>query len=341
MNYNKPRCIGTGLLALDIITNGDIKIKKVLAGGSCGNVLTILSYLGWDSFPIARLARNEATEVLIQDLMKWGVHLDFLIKEDSGSTPIIIQRNYKDKKGNPNHRFEFKCPESGRFLPRYKPFLTKSIEEFDSSKLVSDFFYFDRVKRSSIEFAKICKSNGATIYFEPTSISDEKLFSESIEIADIIKFSNERIRNYEKIYPHFFENKLEIITLGKWGLKFRYNSDSWVNIPSLTLENIVDSSGSGDWTSAFFINYLFEKELKINNSSFVDQKIIKKGLSFSQAMGALNCYFEGARGVMYELKDKQTLLTYLTELIQNSLNQIQRVNNYQYLDSQICKLFET
>ncbi len=341
MNNNKPICIGTGLIALDIIMNGDVKIKKTFAGGSCGNVLTILSYLGWDSFPIARLAQNEATEVLMQDLVRWGVHLDYVFKEDTGSTPIIVQRNFKDKDGNPNHRFEFKCPESGKFLPRYKPFLAKKIEEHNFSNLTSNFFYFDRVKRSSIEFAKICKSNGATIYFEPTSISDIKLFKESIELSDIIKFSKERISDYENNYPHYQQNKLEIITLGENGLKYRYNTDNWIHIPSYKVNEIVDSSGSGDWTSALFINYLNDNKLKINSSDSIDSEIIKQGLILSQTMGALNCYFEGARGIMYELKDKETLLNYLSELKQNTLNEVKRFNNYQYLNSQICELFES
>lgn len=62
-------CSGTGLVALDVVISNDIeKPTQFYAGGSCGNVLTILSYMGWDSYPIARLSNNVASDLLIQDL---------------------------------------------------------------------------------------------------------------------------------------------------------------------------------------------------------------------------------------------------------------------------------
>ena len=49
----KPTVVGTGLVALDVVVSGDD--VKYFAGGTCGNVLTCLSYLGWDAKPVARL----------------------------------------------------------------------------------------------------------------------------------------------------------------------------------------------------------------------------------------------------------------------------------------------
>ena len=67
-------CIGTGLLALDVILNGSPTTPpKFNAGGSCGNVLTILSFLDWSIFPIARLADNKASIELLNDLNNWNV----------------------------------------------------------------------------------------------------------------------------------------------------------------------------------------------------------------------------------------------------------------------------
>ena len=53
---SNPTVYGTGLVALDIVIGSDANESAYhWAGGTCGNVLTILSYLNWTSFPIARL----------------------------------------------------------------------------------------------------------------------------------------------------------------------------------------------------------------------------------------------------------------------------------------------
>lgn len=45
-----PLAIGTGLLALDDIRiDGDERPPRRWAGGTCGNVLLALRYLGWQS----------------------------------------------------------------------------------------------------------------------------------------------------------------------------------------------------------------------------------------------------------------------------------------------------
>src|SRR4051794_26004402 len=55
----RPVAAGTGLVALDVVYSGDTaEPLGRWAGGTCGNVLTILSCLGWSSYPVARLADN-------------------------------------------------------------------------------------------------------------------------------------------------------------------------------------------------------------------------------------------------------------------------------------------
>ena len=90
--------IGTGLVALDIVfgPNGGESLGR-WAGGTCGNVLTILSCLGWASYPVARLADDEYSQMLRQDLSSWGVHLDYVYQGASGSTPIIVQYIRRDE----------------------------------------------------------------------------------------------------------------------------------------------------------------------------------------------------------------------------------------------------
>src|SRR4051812_150070 len=93
-NGGAPVAVGTGLVALDLVygPGSDKAAARQYAGGTCGNVMSILAYLGWHSYPIARLRPGAAAERIRSDLRRWGVQLDFVSRRRTGSTPIIVQR---------------------------------------------------------------------------------------------------------------------------------------------------------------------------------------------------------------------------------------------------------
>jgi sugar/nucleoside kinase (ribokinase family) len=330
--------IGIGLVALDIVLEKSIDTKPLLyAGGSCGNVLSILSYLGYETYPIARLANNKATKEILHDFEYFGVKTDLIFKGSDGSTPIIIQRNSKSKDGLPIHRFEFRNPENGKYLPSFKPVLAKTIDFFYDKKSKCDFFYLDRISRSSIELAKLYKENGAIIIFEPSSlkIDNKALINELIEFVDILKFSSDRIPNYKA----FFEQgviPLEIETLGVNGINYRINKsfegtdNKWKHISSFNLSSIIDSSGAGDWTSAGIIKGLIENNINSINEVTIEK--IESILKYAQTLGSLSCLFKGARGLMYQINEN--LLDHLSEeLLTNSFSEKKLIDNVLINDS--------
>src|ERR1700674_1586838 len=90
-----PGVVGTGLVALDVVLNADRDSGcslQCFAGGTFGNVLTVLSYLGWQATPVARLSPGPAAEQVSSDLRQWNVATDYLSVDADGSTPTIIQR---------------------------------------------------------------------------------------------------------------------------------------------------------------------------------------------------------------------------------------------------------
>ena len=115
-----PVCLGTGLIALDILIDENDESLSYTVGGSCGNVLTILSYLGWNSYPIAYLGRDEAAELAVKDFVKWGVKDSFVDLGRESGTPIVIER-LEHSDGLTTHRFEFTCPNCDSPLPRNRP----------------------------------------------------------------------------------------------------------------------------------------------------------------------------------------------------------------------------
>jgi fructokinase len=302
-----PICVGAGLVALDVVINGNPKTPlKLFAGGSCGNVLTILSYLNWVTFPVARLKKNEAAEELLSDLRAWNVKTSMVTRTEDGSTPIIIHHIKKDINGNSVHRFEFNNPDTGRWLPRYKPVLLKEVEELTKKSEIPDVFYFDRQTPSTLKLAEFYKSKGSLVYFEPSSILDVNTFQRFLNLADIIKFSNERVKDYSLMFKKQ-QVRLEIETLGTSGLKFRFSHNlsckKWTHISSFKVGYVVDAAGAGDWFSAGLISKIGDK----GKAGFdkIDLKTLKNALKFGQALGALNCFFDGARGSMYNLDKKK------------------------------------
>lgn len=324
--------LGTGLVALDVILNGTPTTPaKLCAGGSCGNVLSILAFLGWKSMPIARLSDNGATKKMFKDFLNCEVDTSLITTTDDGKTPIIIHRILKDKEGNPQHKFEFKIPNTNIWLPRYKPVLASYVDSLVTKQPQANVFYFDRVSRSTITLAEYYKENEALIIFEPSSLKDDKQTLECLALADIIKFSHERIDNYSEIFPEP-NALLEIETLGKNGLQYRLKSSknaNWKKISPFIFDKIVDSAGAGDWCTAGIINELgYDGITSFRGATEVD---IIRALKIGQALGGINCKYDGARGIMYNIDSD-----YLVDIVEAIINgkseaPAQRVDNLQIL----------
>ena len=74
----RPKVFGTGLIALDLVIGPKPETPvRSWAGGTCGNVLSILAYLGWDAYPVARMNSDVASDRVRADMKRWGVHLDW------------------------------------------------------------------------------------------------------------------------------------------------------------------------------------------------------------------------------------------------------------------------
>lgn len=302
--------IGSGLIALDLIlSEGEVLPARanVLAGGSCGNVLTILAYLGWNSFPIAQLSDNPASELLCQDMHRWGVNTRFLTISNQGITPVIIHRVYQS---TAKHRFEFKNPQTKAWLPRFRPISQRYVKTIVGELPRPAVFYFDRVSPATLILANECRKQGSLIVFEPSSIKDEDLFNKALAISHVIKFSQERIPTYKDLYPNS-QVLLEIQTLGNNGITYRSakNGNAWHELPAYSIEGIVDTAGAGDWCTAGIINTLLVHNL---NFERLTRSMIEHALKVGQSMGAINCCFIGARGVMYVMAVEQ-----LKELVFN------------------------
>lgn len=295
-------CYGAGLLALDILfRSSNLRDIRYYVGGSCGNVMMILSHLGWGTYPIGRLHQDKYAARIVRDLVFNNVNTDFVSIDMTGSTPIIIQRNTIDRAGNPKHRFDIVHPITGEYLPRYKGITKKNAEYIiQETKLVPDYFYFDRVSPGILLLVEYYKKRGSIIIFEPSSRKN-KDFEKALELTDILKFSDQRIPDFKEVYPTAIA-PIEIETKGSMGLFYRcrYWGKNWKMMPPYKIPSnmIVDTSGAGDWTTAgivFMLNQSCTRDMAL-----VDQNELERALEFGQKLGAKACLYEGARGLMVE-----------------------------------------
>lgn len=302
----RPTVVGAGLVALDVVIDHTTSTQDAsyFAGGTCGNVLTILSYLGWDSKPIARLKPGASTDLLIGDLERWGVDPAYLTQDADGSTPVIIQNNRELKDGSRTHSFSLRCPCCNAYLPGYKSILGQTACQIAESIPAHQVFFFDRVSRGTLNLARASAKLGAVIVFEPSGVCEPRLFKEAWSIANVVKYSNERLRDIADLNLQQTDCPgllLEIETLGEDGLRFRSNLNSnrsWRSLKSIPVSRFRDAAGSGDWCTAGVLQKLAKAGVKKLKSTTAAQ--LEEALKYGQALATWNCSFDAARGGMYK-----------------------------------------
>lgn len=298
-----PSCVGTGLVCLDVIRDmtGSRTTERRLAGGSCGNVLSILSYLGWTTSVVGRIGADRAGGELVADLEGWGVGTDLLKVEAGRGTPIIVQENYVDAKGRPRHRFSRACPGCGASLPAYRPILLREARGIADELPSHSVFYFDRVARGNLVLAQRSRAEGALVVFEPSGIKDLGLFEECLRAAHVTKYAHDRLRDIHDVVENA-EVPVEIETLGAKGLRLRVRNEGqqgpWQVLPAFPTPSLRDAAGSGDWCTAGLIEGLLSRRGSWGRQ-LTNTRAVVQAARLGQAFATINCGFDGARGLMY------------------------------------------
>ncbi len=283
--------IGSGFIAVDIVHGRDDSFAAT--GGSCGNVLMALAWLGWTSTPVARLGYDEAGDFVASDMKSAGVNLDLFKRSENVPTPVVIQQFVEDANGSRRHRFSLVCPECGAWLPRYRSVVLTHASEVMQGKAPKA-FYFDRTSPATVAIAEWAKKNGAVVMFEPSSIGEDSLFERAVDGCDILKFSNERFSRDSEL-SQARGPLLVVRTMGADGLKARWKG-RWSSFEPFVAPRLIDTAGAGDWCSVALLHVLALKGAQ--GFRMARKTDIERALRLGQALAALSCGFEGARGLM-------------------------------------------
>ena len=303
----KGKVVGTGLLALDLVVGSDaIEPIGCWAGGTCGNVLAILAYLGWEAYPVSRINEDAAAQRVCADLSRWGVHLDWVGCAPTASTPIIVQEIRRGSNGQVGHRFSWSCPSCGRWLPAFKPITGDAVAHVKEGLKRTDVFFVDRLSRAAITLAKEASALGAVVVFEPSAKSADHLMGEAMEIAHVIKYAEARRPSFPKALVDDSDAWIEIQTMGERGLRYRHRFAGdwsvWHHLQAVEAPRLADTCGAGDWCTAGLIAGATaggQQRLRRGGA-----ELVRTALRYGQTLAAWNCGFEGARGGMYAVDQR-------------------------------------
>jgi len=300
---------GAGLITLDIIIQGDeMPIVAHAAGGTCGNVIAALAYLGWDTTPVGRLGDDAAGDAIRHEFSRLGVSGRQLTREDALDSTRIVQFIVQRRNGI-QHRFGFSCPTCGNPFSRFRPPTREQAETVLAKQDAPDVFFFDRVSSAILAMASKFRERGALIYFEPSGVGRPAEFAKALSVAHIVKYSADRMRGVATKLRSLPDQRLEIETMGSCGLRFRWLGDGvsqpWRTQHAFKVRALRDAAGAGDWCTAGLLYQLDWK--KGRNFQELDEEELSPALVFGQALAALNCQHVGARGAATDIDSASML----------------------------------
>lgn len=317
------RVAGAGLLALDvIISEPGCPDALTFAGGTCGNVLSILSFLRWTATPIGFIGDDLAGKRVLADLATAGVQSAHLIQQPQCSTPIFIQRLEHDGSNRPKHSFAdaTNCPRCGQALTGDLP--TKvgitPIRKFTAPEQI-DVFFMDRLSDDILSLAESAHARGALVFYEPSAKEDMAFWQEdAFNLVDIVKYSADRFTT-DELAPFLTRRSRcplwEVQTKGARGLRYRKHgmhsigTARWTMSAAIPATRVVDTCGAGDWCSAGLLHGLLTFRKRRDSVSFAN------AVRFGQLLAAWACAFVGARGAMY-CNDRQTTWSAIKSLVE-------------------------
>ena len=308
MARRQKRVAGAGLLALDVVVYIEGKSDAIAhAGGTCGNVLSVLSYLNWSSSAVGYLGDDEAGRLVRKDLIQAKVVSEHLHHKIGAVTPVFVQQLQHDEQGIPHHTFTRKCPSCGSPMEAGS-LATTPIKKFDNDE-APDVFFMDRLSHDILALAESAKARGAVVYYEPSAKSDASFWSDACTLVDIVKYSADRFSPGElETFTHSGRPMWEVQTMGAKGLRYRHHADhrikpsNWIASGGYKAPRVVDTCGAGDWCSAGLLSRLLSKEQDI-----ASEAVFTDAVHHGQALAAWACAFVGARGAMYASTRSQTV----------------------------------
>jgi fructokinase len=291
MSETKPSSVlATGYMALDVIQAPEGTWLR--AGGTAANVSAILAYFGWRSAVVGALGDDDAGPLVQDDLRRAGVDIAGLTLRAGVGTPLVLHQIKAS-----GHRYRFGCPECGRAYRRHRPVNQTEMERVLGDGPNADVFFFDRPTAPALAMAAIHARAGGLVVYEPASAGRPEAHRRAASIANLVKFSEERLPLFRDALPQPRDEQIWIATAGAEGTRFRVGSTEWCSLAAPRVAAI-DAGGAGDWMTATLLAGLVAGP----RAHLSDLTTL---IADAQAVAALSCLVPGARTLADVLTPKE------------------------------------
>lgn len=277
---------GTGFTVLDrVYADGDLFDEAL--GGSCGNVLVSLAMLHRHVAPVLVLGDDDAGYRLIDEFVQAGATTRFITRRADRRSPVLAQ---KLNTALGQHEFSFVCPETREELPRYEPIGHAEVASALNMLSRCSIFYADRLSDGILEAMRTAGAAGAVIFFEPSDFEEGDLFEEALQLATVLKYSEDRLGDRLADRLH---DCVRIVTYGAAGLEVRDGGGTiWCD--AIDAPSVLDTCGSGDMVSVGVIDWILTNRFDTSSLKAAD---LLEGIVAGQRLAAENCAYAGARGL--------------------------------------------
>ena len=256
--------------------------------------MCILANLGWDVRPQVKLINNEEGKKLADSLIQFGCNPLYISLVDNGGFSGMLCIHRKSRKTG-EHELGIRGfgPNGSQFRKITElrardevPALLNTMTE------IPNIYFFDHNEAGPRQIAKELRSRGTLIYYEVENNRDWNKFIKSVEVADIVKFSDENVPDIT--FCADYKNKLFIQTQGSKGLRFSLCGGEWVHLDPVKVDTVVDWEGCGDTVSAVFINEL--NKIGLPKVSELTEEQVLTALGVAVEKSALCTQYYGSKG---------------------------------------------
>ena len=305
----KKTCLLSGNFALDTIVmreypDGFVAGKAnrftetvitECVGNTCGNVASILPYLGVKSYPVGHFDLSEEGLRIKDDLKRYGADVRFVENSENGGT-TLLRCTHKRDKATGEHTISFRATSPGSRFPKRRFIRVRDEAPALMGRLdfVPDVFFFDAAEAGLRYLAGELRQRGALVYFEPESDADRKKLLKAVEVSDIVKFSHEKVADLS--FTDRYADKLFIRTMGADGLEFNLCGRGWEKVAPVVNDNVVDREGAGDWTTSQFIACLCERDILSVVQMTTD--IVREMLEIACRIASRSVSYLGSKGMI-------------------------------------------